>query len=695
MAIRRYNTPLAYAFDAVGVTIPNAKLNFYITDTTDRKDTFTDETADTANDNPVEANSDGRFPDIFTSTDIAYKVVYTDADDVEIWTADPYTEGSDVVSVKDFGATGDGATDDTTAVQAALDAGAGAVYFPAGTYLCDDLDLSTGATLYGDGIDSTIKASSNVTRFIEGDTVSGVELRDLSIDGNKAVATSGTNLVYFDLSTNITLTRVEIKNSKGIGLAVKQTGQNGTSTFLNVNGCWIHANDQHGINIDGCSICTVSDNFIYSNTLNGINGNGDAENINNTLTVTGNYLSNNGHHGLLLNFLDNDQTSTGRKRMFTGVTVADNICISNGTDDADPGTGLSVIATDATVTGNVCKTNYASGIWCAVSTGTVSGNTSKQNYDHGIDAAMANTFTISGNNCTTNGTSGINVEKATKGTVSGNVCNFNGSDAQRIALGGSAYTAFKRPGIWVIAGLTGDGSGSTQDITITGNTVNSGTNQAYGIQVLDRSGGTCTNIKISDNVVRATSGQAVTITGITKANPGVVTATAHGFINGEVVFIKGVATMTEVNTKFFTVANKADDTFEIVDTSGFTDPGTGGTATLVGDIIDDSAGSSVWISNNVTDESSPITTAFASVDPLVIPPTGETFEITGQVDINTISSADAKIGFGRKITLIFSNAAPGDIIDGGGNVQITGGANFNPSQYDAIDLTWDGARWVG
>jgi len=74
---------------------------------------------------------------------------------------------SDTLSVKDFGATGDGTTDDTTAIQAcltyAVSLGGKAVYFPAGTYVITTALAWTSAPgmIYGDGINvSIVKCTS-------------------------------------------------------------------------------------------------------------------------------------------------------------------------------------------------------------------------------------------------------------------------------------------------------------------------------------------------------------------------------------------------------------------------------------------------------------------------------------------------------------------------------------------------------
>lgn len=63
---------------------------------------------------------------------------------------------------------------------------------------------------------------------------------------------------------------------------------------------------------------------------------------------------------------------------------------------------------------------------------------------------------------------------------------------------------------------------------------------------------------------------AKTITGITKANPGVATSAAHGYTDGDILYLE-VEGMHQLNEKVVRVANAATDTFELegVDTTNF------------------------------------------------------------------------------------------------------------------------------
>lgn len=61
---------------------------------------------------------------------------------------------------------------------------------------------------------------------------------------------------------------------------------------------------------------------------------------------------------------------------------------------------------------------------------------------------------------------------------------------------------------------------------------------------------------------------AKTITGITQAAQGVVTSAAHGYSNGNLVFLAGIGGMTQLNQRYATVANVTTNTFTLVDMYG-------------------------------------------------------------------------------------------------------------------------------
>jgi hypothetical protein len=110
-----------------------------------------------------------------------------------------------VYNVLDYGATGNGSTDDRAACQAAVNAavaaGGGAVYFPAGTYSLNsvagldttpngllipdtngDFSTNNGIMLFGDGIDSVLLAGNTAMCVVRNSRLY-TTIRDLKIDG--------------------------------------------------------------------------------------------------------------------------------------------------------------------------------------------------------------------------------------------------------------------------------------------------------------------------------------------------------------------------------------------------------------------------------------------------------------------------------------------------------------------------------
>lgn len=132
---QRFYMPRATALDANGFPISGAKLNFYVTGTSTPLGTFSDQALTSANTNPVVADGNGRFGEIWLQA-LEYKVVLTDAADVVIWTADPVSalgaDGSDLTVIPTGGTTARSLADitadelDVKAFGAAADAAIGA-----------------------------------------------------------------------------------------------------------------------------------------------------------------------------------------------------------------------------------------------------------------------------------------------------------------------------------------------------------------------------------------------------------------------------------------------------------------------------------------------------------------------------------------------------------------------------------------
>lgn len=115
----RFNDPRPQFHDANGNPLAGGKLYFYQAGTSTPKDTYSDRDFETANPNPAVLNAAGR-PSADIWLDSVYKVKLTDADDAEIWTADYVSSLSDLngafITAEQFGAVGDGETDDAAAI---------------------------------------------------------------------------------------------------------------------------------------------------------------------------------------------------------------------------------------------------------------------------------------------------------------------------------------------------------------------------------------------------------------------------------------------------------------------------------------------------------------------------------------------------------------------------------------------------
>jgi hypothetical protein len=270
----------------------------------------------------------------------------------------------DIVSVKDFGATGNGVTDDTAALQAAINSGYD-LFVPDGTYVQSaTLTLSgTLQTIWG-GRGAIFKKTAAFDQFV--------------IMGSK------NRLIGFAVYGN---------TMGGSGVGVKGSGN--LVQNLEVFAQGVSGESSHGIYLDGtattCNFNRIAENYVHDVWGVGLSSNTAPDNVR-----IGNVVVNTGLEGIT------DYLPSYRS-VITG-NIVSNPCIAGGAGGIGIDTASNSIVTNNTVTG----------------TGSNLPGIKFQNSN-----GATNFCTVSGNSLVMNSGGGIWLSNGTGGTCSDNLVSAN------------------------------------------------------------------------------------------------------------------------------------------------------------------------------------------------------------------------------------------------------------------------------
>ncbi len=194
------------------------------------------------------------------------------------------------INAKDYGVVGDGTTDDTTALQNAVNAAVasgGTLFLPNGKYLCSKITISDSIRVMGqggwgtaDGMGAKIIAKAslndNLIQFTPaaGKGIVGALFSNLIFDGQGANQTAG-DIFYAYGAIQCLWDHCHFTNPWGAGLHISQDGNSGTGHHNRVVNCLfdngISSNEGDGI---GLQIDASDENMILNSDFenNGLGG---------------------------------------------------------------------------------------------------------------------------------------------------------------------------------------------------------------------------------------------------------------------------------------------------------------------------------------------------------------------------------------------------------------------------------------
>ena len=397
----------------------------------------------------------------------------------------------DVVSVKDFGATGDGSTDDTNAIQVGIDAIAevdGAyLYFPVGDYLITST-LTLRSNLWLDGAGegtfmdfTTATAYDNLFEFnaaqIDDVRISNMRIRGQSDDSDVAKLSEGCAVC---LTSSSRMERFKAFNLRierfHQGIRINQTA--GFAESPDISHCWFDEIAYSCIDLRNCKSPTVSHNTFDLNrtgvgnavdTIVGVwaaagetgevnntmvrvidntvwEGSGESINIQaSTATITGNTVDNAGPDAIMFEPVVQTAPTLDESRHVS--VISGNVVTNYGdrgiTVRNDPANNTRA-GTHVVITNNVVETG-TQGMRIGWGTATTSGPANILIANNLISDATgasivlqdASGVTLSGNMLTDSGAQGMNIIDSDNISITGGFVKGSGATSDGIVLDGT------------------------------------------------------------------------------------------------------------------------------------------------------------------------------------------------------------------------------------------------------------------